>query len=66
MTCGQQTAIIVSVILSCFFVHLGFLIQTSARQVSEYPHCVGWFGVEDERCKTDQVFDRLRSSVGLP
>lgn len=66
MTRGQQTAIIVSVILSYFLVHLGFLIETSARQVSKYPECVGWFGVEDKRCETDQKINRLRSSVGLP
>ena len=67
MTRGQQTAIIVSVILVCFFIHLGFLLQTSARQVSEYPQCVGWFGVENERCNTDQMIDALdRAVAGLP
>lgn len=67
MTIGQQAAIIVSSIFLCFSVHLGFLLQTSARQVSEYPQCVGWFAVEDELCQTEKSIDELkRAAAGLP
>jgi hypothetical protein len=67
MATGQQTAVIVGLICLCFSVHLGFLLQTSARQVSEYPQCVGWFAVEDKLCETEKSIDELkRAAAGLP
>ena len=63
MTRARQTLILVATILLVSLIFLGFMLQSSKREVFDYPECIGWFGYENQECVDVAHRERLTDDL---